>query len=1159
MPGANPQFPYELRNDARKKAVEIQWEYLRDYGYSASIYLDINLLVNDATTDEQLILLANPDLVPDGYFNTDAAIDKLLTKCLKQKNEIAISLMLSRKSSCIAAAGWDQLVQVAKDNVFTKEHWNHLLRHMTDSIHYRLSKEKALQLIDSYACSGYSLNLSYQLIHILSLDKLQEYIKSPTTTDAARAQFIIISYTQYYETLKDIPYSPELIRQLMIQPGLSDGFFKDFIRKNNVDKSKLQAIQLSEEDIEQIVNNIYFPLDVLVSCIDLYLEEHNLSFDQLIKFMNFSYNAGKSALLLKYLETYVLNNEEINTLVTDHSAYFNTEILKLFKPNLGLRRNNQLKIIKHKEANVDVFNNFPAEILESCLREAGRKPFPENFYRNLLASKHFGTLIKKDIKLLHIVCDDLLALTRGWHAINFAVHLIVLQEQTIAHGCFAALYEKLGENYHDSMIDHFVAVCIKNPEQIRDEDVNLFLTKHTDLITEERLKTFLALPNLQQTTKKKILVHPAASQALFDAAKFDDIQTLFITPPAIKNVTKKGETLAEARKQLEDSLAKSKEIHSFYTKKNPLNTEEIIILPFGPRTCNFLLASKTLDALINLAAAKKSTLKTKGVDISYRATALDCLCDLTHTLLALGKDLEYLELIEKIKKTHNKRLLEQVTREEGALQPLRIPSPTTVPLVKKALQIPASSTLTVNELEDIYIKLLATPKSISELFKTQEEMLPKAAKDLHILIKETQDPTWELKFLELLKQANEKGKEEIVRSLLRATSFKPDLLRRIIKLMGDKLHAEYMDIVRDWSFSAEDDYTEADFNAIFELISKEDTQEEETSVAKEEHPVTGLYDYVAQYYPWLMRKEKLFEEENESEEDVLNYLKDLFETEKNQEKEPEKDPEEDFLTFLRDATQGNNLAQLHQLAKKDAQLRRELIAVKLLDVEAHEENDIDEQPKQEKTFVCTRKKQVTALAQIASVSPHLRHRAENIYKTENIVELFPESYDKFKRQLQTLSDEKQETLLLELATHQVKHSDTNKAKLLQALQPIKVLAYTHTIRTLQGEDDYEDVAQKTFDLYKDLSKAVMKEDDLGTIKRLYEKSINHPSSKVLGEHRGCKQALLDFFNVLLVLTGAGVVKYAVSKDWRFFKADTDSMKVVNGVTAEINSIVSPAA
>jgi len=112
------------------------------------------------------------------------------------------------------------------------------------------------------------------------------------------------------------------------------------------------------------------------------------------------------------------------------------------------------------------------------------------------------------------------------------------------------------------------------------------------------------------------------------------------------------------------------------------------------------------------------------------------------------------------------------------------------------------------------------------------------------------------------------------------------------------------------------------------------------------------------------------------------------------------------------------------------------------------------------------------------------------------------------------------------------------------LEDLKIKAYQHAIKAIKNPN-YAEAAETAFTLYQSLEKKA---------KHYFSSPQNYPNFRqecndeiqqahgVLAHHRGYKQILLDIVNALLAL-----VSVLIYKDWRFFKANTASIEIVEEI------------
>jgi hypothetical protein len=122
-------------------------------------------------------------------------------------------------------------------------------------------------------------------------------------------------------------------------------------------------------------------------------------------------------------------------------------------------------------------------------------------------------------------------------------------------------------------------------------------------------------------------------------------------------------------------------------------------------------------------------------------------------------------------------------------------------------------------------------------------------------------------------------------------------------------------------------------------------------------------------------------------------------------------------------------------------------------------------------------------------------------------------------------------------------------KLRNTLEELKLKAFSHTIKSLSNLK-YNEAASTAFSLYKTLlekTNQYFKDPDAHpNFKRECEQEI-HAAQPVLAIHKGFKQILLDIINVVFALVG--LIK---NRDWRLFKANTDSINIVEEISRNLD-------
>ncbi|RUR13896.1 DUF3638 domain-containing protein [Legionella sp. km772] len=120
-----------------------------------------------------------------------------------------------------------------------------------------------------------------------------------------------------------------------------------------------------------------------------------------------------------------------------------------------------------------------------------------------------------------------------------------------------------------------------------------------------------------------------------------------------------------------------------------------------------------------------------------------------------------------------------------------------------------------------------------------------------------------------------------------------------------------------------------------------------------------------------------------------------------------------------------------------------------------------------------------------------------------------------------------------------------KAKLIAAIERLKIKAFTHAMNS-KTNPDYAASAKVAFELQRTLSahteQIIMKRTPI--IKSMLL-SIDE-ASVILAKHRGYKQILLDILNLVVVILSFGL-NTSINRDWRFFKAKTDSAALLDDI------------
>lgn len=131
--------------------------------------------------------------------------------------------------------------------------------------------------------------------------------------------------------------------------------------------------------------------------------------------------------------------------------------------------------------------------------------------------------------------------------------------------------------------------------------------------------------------------------------------------------------------------------------------------------------------------------------------------------------------------------------------------------------------------------------------------------------------------------------------------------------------------------------------------------------------------------------------------------------------------------------------------------------------------------------------------------------------------------------------------------------------LLDTIRALKVKAAEHALKA-KGDmkDTYEEVAKIAFNLHQNLSAGVKGyfKSQLPNTRAFFSDCRQKitASKSALIQHRGFKQVFLDIINALLFCLTLGL-PLVTGNSWRFFKANTDSMNVVEKVAATIDKHV----
>ncbi len=161
----------------------------------------------------------------------------------------------------------------------------------------------------------------------------------------------------------------------------------------------------------------------------------------------------------------------------------------------------------------------------------------------------------------------------------------------------------------------------------------------------------------------------------------------------------------------------------------------------------------------------------------------------------------------------------------------------------------------------------------------------------------------------------------------------------------------------------------------------------------------------------------------------------------------------------------------------------------------------------------------------ASFSIALHHKKLSIEEREQWFRTETQEYNKLEQRTQASPNRHQQLIL--------------------AIEKLRIKAFTNALKAMT-KDSYKEVAKTTFELYQQLSsqkEQIFKGHNQGINSIVL--SIKH-AKPVLETHRGNKQIILDILNVLLTIATFGLKTYT-TRDWRFFKVNTDSLTVANNI------------
>jgi hypothetical protein len=126
-----------------------------------------------------------------------------------------------------------------------------------------------------------------------------------------------------------------------------------------------------------------------------------------------------------------------------------------------------------------------------------------------------------------------------------------------------------------------------------------------------------------------------------------------------------------------------------------------------------------------------------------------------------------------------------------------------------------------------------------------------------------------------------------------------------------------------------------------------------------------------------------------------------------------------------------------------------------------------------------------------------------------------------------------------------------------ALSRLRLKSYELALKATYNHK-YANAAKTSFDLYHKLDIEVktfllIDSPEHSTIIKFIDdcQKIINPAMPILAEHRGYKQALLDILNVIFTMLTFGHYYFKDQTNWRFFKADTNSVEIVNKFNQEV--------
>jgi hypothetical protein len=146
-----------------------------------------------------------------------------------------------------------------------------------------------------------------------------------------------------------------------------------------------------------------------------------------------------------------------------------------------------------------------------------------------------------------------------------------------------------------------------------------------------------------------------------------------------------------------------------------------------------------------------------------------------------------------------------------------------------------------------------------------------------------------------------------------------------------------------------------------------------------------------------------------------------------------------------------------------------------------------------------------------------------------------------------------------------KKANTLHESVLAEIEQIRILAFSHMLKAIEHKqygdgniEHYGESAKSAFKLYHYLRQETVNTfantpPNLELFKRTCQGAI-HNTEKVLGTHRGYKQAILDVLNKVLAFITR---KPTTGEHWRFFEADTASLKKVRNLSQTVQNFKTP--